>query len=170
MITKQKEADGTWTVLENEEKGKVEIGQIPVMVKSTYCSLNESDTSLTEVGECEFDQGGYFIVKGTEKVIVASERMASNFVYVFEKASSTKYCWSAEIRSQVDTRPPQQFTVSLTKAGNKRARGGILSKVTKGQSIYATLPYINADIPLAILFRALNCISDQEIVEKICFD
>ena len=28
-----------------------------------------------------YDQGGYFTIKGSEKVIVAQERMACNFVY-----------------------------------------------------------------------------------------
>ena len=35
--------------------------------------------------ECVYDEGGYFIVNGGEKVLVAQERMANNFVYVFEK-------------------------------------------------------------------------------------
>lgn len=30
-------------------------------------------------------QGGYFIISGTEKVIVAQENMAANHVYVFKK-------------------------------------------------------------------------------------
>ena len=37
------------------------------------------------VKECIFDQGGYFIIGGGEKVIVAKEKMATNFVYVFNK-------------------------------------------------------------------------------------
>lgn len=68
------------------------------MVRSTYCSLNQEDIKEKDVKECEYDQGGYFIINGGEKVIVAQERMASNFVYVFEKKNS-KYRWSAEIRS-----------------------------------------------------------------------
>lgn len=39
-----------------------------------------------------------------------------------------------------------------------------------GKTIYCTIPYINADIPIAILFRALNQISDKEIIDKIFFN
>ena len=41
------------------------------MLRSTFCVLSEmDDKGLTEVGECQFDQGGYFIINGSEKVRV----------------------------------------------------------------------------------------------------
>ena len=43
--------------------------QVPIMLRSTFCVLSEmDDKGLTEVGECQFDQGGYFIINGSEKV------------------------------------------------------------------------------------------------------
>jgi hypothetical protein len=42
----------------------VTIGRLPVMVKSKLCWLHE----LRET-ECQFDSGGYFIIKGMEKVL-----------------------------------------------------------------------------------------------------
>ena len=54
------------------------------MIRSAYCSLrNMTAEERVFVGECEFDEGGYFVVNGGEKVIVAQERMTNNFVYVF---------------------------------------------------------------------------------------
>lgn len=45
------------------------LGYIPVMLRSNCCSLkNRTDRDLTKVGECVFDQGGYFIINGSEKV------------------------------------------------------------------------------------------------------
>ena len=38
------------------------------------------------------------------------------------------------------------------------------------QTIYCTIPYINADIPLSVLFRALNVLSDKDMIDRICFD
>ena len=58
------------------------------MVGSEWCYLkNNSDSQQEKVnkGECPYDQGGYFIVKGSEKVIVAQERMAHNQIYVFHQ-------------------------------------------------------------------------------------
>lgn len=119
--------------------------------------------------ECHYDQGGYFIISGGEKVIVAHERMASNFVYVFQKSPPSKFAWIAEIRSQVEAsnRPPTQFTVMLYTKGQRRAGGSFCGGKVFGQTICASLPFINAEVPISILFRALNCISDKEILEKI---
>lgn len=45
------------------------LGDIPIMLRSKYCILNSRiDRDLTKVGECVFDQGGYFIINGSEKV------------------------------------------------------------------------------------------------------
>ena len=72
---------------------KVNIGKIPLMVRSKYCLLN-SDTFVNESNdECQYDLGGYFIVNGNEKVIVCQEKIAENKVYVFKssKTSSKSY-------------------------------------------------------------------------------
>lgn len=42
------------------------------MLKSTYCHMNnKQDADLAALGECPYDQGGYFVIKGNEKVLVA---------------------------------------------------------------------------------------------------
>ena len=43
-------------------------------------------------------QGGYFIVNGSEKVLIAQERMASNHVAVYKKSQPSKYSYVAEMR------------------------------------------------------------------------
>ena len=136
------------------------------MVRSKYCSLNgRNDSERIEVKECEFDQGGYFIIGGGEKVIVAQERMATNFVYVFEKNEQSGYSWQAEIRSNIDglNRPPMQFSVKISKKN-------VLAKSDLGGLITARIPYIKIDIPIAILFRALGVTSDKDIMDYIVFD
>lgn len=52
--------------LENEYHSEVKFGRLPVMVKSDLCWMNNT----LEKGDCEFDQGGYFVIKGAEKVRV----------------------------------------------------------------------------------------------------
>ena len=53
------------------------IGKVPIMLRSEYCSLHDhTDKELTELGECPYDEGGYFIINGSEKVLIAQERMA----------------------------------------------------------------------------------------------
>jgi len=36
--------------------------------------------------------------------------------------------------------------------------------------VWATIPHIRESIPVAILMRALGCVSDKQIVNKICYD
>ena len=138
---------------------KQNIGKIPIMVRSKYCSLNDkNDDGRIEVKECEFDQGGYFIIGGGEKVIVAQERMATNFVYVFKKKDQSGYTWQAEIRSSIDgtNRPPVQFSVKISKKN-------VQLKNDLGGLITARIPYVKTDIPIVILFRALGIESDKDI-------
>ena len=51
------------------------------MVHSKRCILNGLDSvKLTELGECPYDQGGYFIINGNEKVCVSQEKIAERVV------------------------------------------------------------------------------------------
>ena len=98
------------------------LGKAPVMIRSNFCHLkNMDDLDITkQAKECVFDQGGYFIINGSEKVIIANERMASNIVLVFHKKPPSKHSWIAEIRSQADNsnKPPLQFKVAMLSKGN----------------------------------------------------
>lgn len=68
-----------------EKPEKVHIGDLPVMVRSKLCTLSGLDEAkLIEVGEDPTDPGGYFIVNGTERVLVLIEEIASNKP-IFEK-------------------------------------------------------------------------------------
>ena len=144
---------------------KTFIGKIPIMLRSTYCLLNGlTDRDLTELNECPLDPGGYFIINGSEKVLIAQEKMATNSVYVFKKKDS-KYAYTAEIRSYIEnsSRPVSSLWVSLL------ARGGAGTRKI-GQRIIATLPYIRQEIPIMVVFRALGFVSDRDILEHIIYD
>lgn len=79
-------------VMERPPK-KIPLGMLPVMVGSEWCTLyGKSKEDKIALGECELDQGGYFILRGSEKVIVGQERMAYNFVYTF-KSKDDKNPW-----------------------------------------------------------------------------
>lgn len=132
------EPDGSETIVDEVVEKEVYMGKIPVMIRSGFCSLNGIDeTERWEMKECFFDQGGYFIINGGEKVIVAQERMANNFVYVFQKKQPSKFSWVAEIRSQVDAsnRPPNQFSVKMYSKGQRRAGGAFSGGKVFGQTI-----------------------------------
>ena len=118
---------------------KTFVGKIPIMLRSTYCLLNGlTDRDLTELNECPLDPGGYFIINGSEKVLIAQEKMATNTVYVFSMKDS-KYQYKAEIRSCLEhsSRPVSTLWVNMIARGGAGAR-----KVAIGQRIIAILPYI----------------------------
>jgi DNA-directed RNA polymerase II subunit RPB2 len=54
---------------EVEEFSKVFLGRVPIMLKSMYCVLHKKDEGeLSDINECPYDQGGYFVINGSEKV------------------------------------------------------------------------------------------------------
>lgn len=141
------------------------IGMVPIMLRSHYCVLtNKTDKELTELNECVYDQGGYFIINGSEKVLIAQERMSNNHVYCFRKKQPSKYSWVCETRSHVEhgARPTSTMYVQMYARGGKSA--------VEGNQIRTVLPYIRQDIPVVIVFRALGFVADREILEHICYD
>ena len=147
-------------VIENEcYKDRKRIGHIPVMVRSAYCNLYESETKMNE---CEFDPGGYFIVKGSEKVIIGQEHMVINKPIVFSRKSQLKYDLTAQIRSQPLKwgHLSQPFDIHLLAPSGKNPQ----------RVIHAKLAKMEKTVPLMILFRAMNVVSDREILMHICYD
>ena len=70
------EAAKGWT---KRVKRDVCIGRMPMMLKSSKCILyNRDDKKLSRMGECPCDPGGYFIVKGSEKVILVQEQVCTH--------------------------------------------------------------------------------------------
>lgn len=67
-----------------ERLEKIPIGKIPVMLFSSLCHLrNLSDYELLRVGECTQDPGGYFIIKGSERLCLIQEKLRLNRIFVF---------------------------------------------------------------------------------------
>lgn len=148
------------------EPTKVFVGKLPIMLKSKYCILKDlTESELYNWNECPYDQGGYFIINGSEKVLIAQERSAANIVQVFKKAPPNATPYVAEIRSAVEkgSRLISSMQIKLFAKG-EGSKGGF------GQTIKSTLPYIKTEIPIAIVFRALGVVSDEDILNHICYD
>ena len=61
----------------------VEIGRIPIMVKSKVCNTyGMNDEELIDNYNDSMDPGGYFIIKGNERVMVMAEDLAENQPFV----------------------------------------------------------------------------------------
>ena len=61
----------------------VNIGRLPIMLRSSKCVLTgRTEVELARMIECPLDPGGYFVVKGTEKVILVQEQLSKNRIIV----------------------------------------------------------------------------------------
>jgi DNA-directed RNA polymerase III subunit RPC2 len=61
----------------------VNIGRLPIMLRSNKCVLTgKNESQLARMTECPLDPGGYFVVKGTEKVILVQEQLSKNRIIV----------------------------------------------------------------------------------------
>ncbi|XP_060516602.1 DNA-directed RNA polymerase III subunit RPC2 [Cylas formicarius] len=122
------------------------IGRMPIMLRSSNCVLsNKSEYELAKMNECPLDPGGYFVVKGQEKVILIQEQLSKNRMIV----EDAKYGVQCQVTSS--THEKKSRTIVFIK-GNKYFMGHNL--------------FTDA-IPVSIVFKAMNVISDKEICELI---
>jgi DNA-directed RNA polymerase subunit B len=132
----------------------VYIGNIPVMLKSKLCFLSQlSREELIACGEDPDDPGGYFVVNGSERVIVAMEDLAPNriIVDIDEKGATPVY----------------QTKIFSTTVG---FRARIELKIKSDGAIYVSIPGVPSEVPFIVLMRALGLESDKDIAEAISLD
>ena len=148
-------------ILNYQKKIKnVHIGKLPIMLKSDLCVLNQyKHLNHNETGECYMDPGGYFIINGSEKTCISQERAAENQIYCYNiEKNNNKWSWKAEMKCIPDWKciSPKQINIVIASRNNGY-----------GNAIYLQIPRIKNPIPLFIVFRAFNIISDKEICELI---
>jgi DNA-directed RNA polymerase subunit B len=129
----------------------VYIGDMPVMLKSRICPLSGlSPEELRRIGEDPLDPGGYFIVNGSERVIVGLEDLAPNRILVESEHTGASPTYKAKIFST---------TVGF------RAR--IEAKMKSDGAIYVSTPGIPVEVPIIVLIKALGVEEDLKIAEMV---
>ena len=147
------------------EEVEEEIGNMPVMVKSMLCNLHRhyltgegsSDddykNALKIKGEDPQDPGGYFIVNGTERVLVCLEDLAPN-------------------RVMVENEQRYQRKTELAKVFSQREGFRALTVVEKKKDgiLQVSIPVASGQVPLAVLMMALGMESADDIMQAITND
>ena len=147
------------------EEVEEEIGNMPVMVKSILCNLHrnyltgedsgdeEYKNALKQKGEDPQDPGGYFIVNGTERVLVCLEDLAPN-------------------RVMVESEQRYQRLTELAKVFSQREGFRALTVVEKKKDgiLQVSIPVASGQVPLAILMMALGMESADDIMQAITDD
>lgn len=128
-----------------QEKQEVKIGELPIMIKSDRCVLkNLSREELIAMGEDPDDPGGYFIINGTERVVVMSEQILSNLP-IIEKRKD----------------------IEIARINSERA-GFVQMHLIERKDGILYISFANVKkLPLIILLRALGMETDKEIIDLI---
>jgi DNA-directed RNA polymerase II subunit RPB2 len=143
------------------------LGEIPLMVHSDGCILHQQGPKVLKAfDECPYDQGGYFIIDGKEKVIISQERMVTNRLFI-EEAKDPKYSYKGWVRSATDEGENALLPKTVEFYLSKNNING--TEFTHGP-IEVSVPKITKKIPLFILFRAFGIENDKEILETIFGD
>jgi len=133
------------------ESRELHIGDIPVMVKSDACILrNFSEQKLIDHAEDPSDPGGYFIINGSERVIVGLEDLSYNKIIVDKEKVGGKFVFKAKVYSSIV---------------GYRAKLELVLK--EDGLIVARIPGSPVDIPMITLMRALGLESDKQIASAI---
>jgi DNA-directed RNA polymerase II subunit RPB2 len=135
---------------------KVPICRIPVMTGSSVCTLSSlTEKEKVREGECFRDPGGYFIIRGIERVLIAQVRNAYNEILTtsYKKSNDTKFIFSSRVRSM-----------------SEQTGHSVLVQAKMGsddRNIVFSLPYISQGIPVGIVFKALGFTEESEIIDLI---
>jgi len=133
------------------ESKPIHIGDIPVMVKSNACILRSfTNQKLIDHGEDPEDPGGYFIINGSERVIVGLEDLSYNKIIVDTDKVGGKKVHKAKVYSSIV---------------GYRAK---LELILKDDGlIVAKIPGSPVDIPVITLIRALGLETNDEIINAV---
>ncbi len=128
-----------------QDSEEVTIGHIPVMVGSDLCWTSDWDNEeKRENGEDPQDPGGYFIINGSEKTIIAMEEMANNKP-IYQEDDGEQTCRI-----------------------NSENKGYVQRHVLRRDKDIVKISFANVKkTPAVALVRALGFETDKEIVEAI---
>lgn len=130
-----------------EKAEKVHVGDLPIMVSSKICMLSDlSDKEMVGVGEDPADPGGYFIINGTERVLVLIEEITSNKP-IFERTDE----------GGVTVR------INSERSGFKQRH--LIEMKPDGE---ITISFANIKkLPIVVLLKALGLENDRELCSMI---
>jgi len=136
---------------ERQEPVVTTIGQLPIMVGSTACNLfGMNDDERTSHGEDPLDPGGYFVVNGTERVLMTLEDLASN-----------------KIMTEFTERYNERIYVAKVFSQYRGYRALVVVERNKKNLLEVSFPSVAGHLKFVDLMRALGLDSDHAVVEAV---
>lgn len=129
----------------------VPLAKIPIMIGTKSCNLIlRPDLSRKH---CKYDTGGYFIVNGSEKVVLSVESIIDRKPMVFSRKDQNTFIYYIQVRS----RPATQYV------GNVQT---FTIKIKKDNSIILDYKQFK-EFSVFTLLRALGLETDEDIIRTI---
>ncbi|MBS3137448.1 DNA-directed RNA polymerase subunit B'' [Candidatus Woesearchaeota archaeon] len=126
-----------------------QVGSLPIMLRSRFCHLNKlSRDELIQKGEDPDDLGGYFIINGTERVLINIEDLAPNRFLV-----------------EQDTIGPSKFVGKLFSEFGSFKIPHTFEKLKDG-IFYISFTRVKR-IPIIVIIKALGFAKDEDIMKFI---
>lgn len=134
------------------ESVRAEVGNLPIMLRSERCLLSKlGSKELVEAGEDPGDPGGYFILNGTERVLIAIEDLKPNLPLLERKSTGS----AAEVARLFSEAPGFRVPHLFERLQDGTIRVSF-ARITR--------------IPLGVLMLALGAESDEAITKLISND
>ena len=131
------------------ESFETQIGNLPIMLRSKQCHLYKmSPAELIAAGEDPDDPGGYFIINGTEKVLVKIEDLASNKMMIEEQQTGPSRYVGKLFSEYGSYKIPHTI---------ERLRDGIF---------YLSFTRVKR-VPVVVVIKALGVLKDEEIMQLV---
>ena len=163
-----------------DEKGETEVathhrvmlGRVPIMLKSSVCNLTgKTKIEQMGMGECPNDPGGYFIIKGKERVLVGQIRASYNKIFVIKQKQTEK---KKKKTTKQQTKQTKKYKyIAEVRSMSAETGHSVLLQACIGiddRTLVFSLPYIETPIPIGIVFKAMGYTDDQEIIDLIGLD
>ena len=139
---------------EEKEPQEAKIGQLPVMIKSEICNLTElTDEEMVKYGEDPLDPGGYFIVNGTERVVMTLEDLAPN-----------------KILTEFGERYGDMIEVAKVFSQRRGYRALVVVERGRKSILEVSFPSISGRVNFITLMRALGVETDEDLVKVVSTD
>jgi DNA-directed RNA polymerase subunit B" len=130
------------------------IGQLPVMVGSMCCNTyGLSDTERISHGEDPLDPGGYFIINGSERVLMTLEDLASN-----------------KIMTEFTERYNERIYVAKVFSQYRGYRALVIVERNRKNLLEVSFPSVAGHLKFVDLMRSLGLVSDHDIVNAVSTD
>ena len=140
----------------------IPIGRMPIMLRSSKCILsNKSEMQMAQLNECPLDPGGYFIVNGTEKVILVQEQLSKNRIIV--ESDLKKKVVQASVTRSVNINQFRELFLLIPRSSTHERKSKTYV-VTKNGRIYLRHNSIMEDMPVVIVLKAMGIQSDHEML------